>query len=260
MALSHILALAENREDQGVPAFNPKTGDLQLSGRNDANAKGVAGMESFGPVPSEAPELLFLHVASNPFDHLDLLEEGVLAYEQTSDARVDDRLLDIRKILRDGFRGGRLDLLLLVPYEDSEGPGLKIKENHNVFAGQDVATSASQNNLFCGKRLYRADLASHSPLLSPATIPQIVGFDVVSVHRNWLQGHLLFLRPAWRGKGLVAAYFNAALALARSRGLDGMFFWSTLERWLQKPPEGFTMKGSFKQSNGVVVRSFWREV
>lgn len=236
-----------------------------------------------------------LHVASNPFDHPDLLEEGVRAYEQTSDARVDGRLLDVRKILRDGFRRGRLDLLLIRehgPQDRLQGVGhlrhrgkgveftkrldlLLIAQNQHgrlaeekgeALGGMDedaVGTEEQCRRVEAGTGMSggsSAAFAGHELLLSPPTIPQIVGFDVVSVHRNWLQGHQVYLKPTHRGKGLLAAYFDAALALASSRGLDGMFFWSTLDRWLQKPPKGFKMKGQLKQSNGVMVRSFWREV
>lgn len=227
-------------------------------GAQDRFAEGV---RSFEDALLAKPRLV-LHLASNPFDHLDLLEEGVRAYEQTSDARVDGRLLDIRKILRDGFRSGRLDLLLIAQNQHER----LAEEKGEALGGMDedaVGTEEQCRRVEAGTGMSgggSAAFAGHELLLSPPTIPQIVGFDVVSVHRNWLQGHQVYLKPTHRGKGLLAAYFDAALALASSRGLDGMFFWSTLDRWLQKPPKGFKMKGQLKQSNGVMVRSFWREV
>lgn len=69
---------------------------------------------------------------------------------------------------------------------------------------------------------------------------------------------MLFLRPEHRGKGLVSAYFDAALEMARASGLDGMIFASTLERWKTRP-EGFTMVSQYKQQNGVEV-NFYRRI
>lgn len=74
---------------------------------------------------------------------------------------------------------------------------------------------------------------------------------------GWLQGHIMYLRPEFRGRGLVPAYFDAALALCRHSGLRGMFFVSTLERW-RKNPCGFRIGGSIEQQNGPTAHLYWR--
>jgi GNAT superfamily N-acetyltransferase len=99
---------------------------------------------------------------------------------------------------------------------------------------------------------------AHVSLLSciPASI-HILGFDVISVHRSYLQGHLLYLLPEHRGQGVVPAYFDAVTRHAGRLGLDGFFFASTLDRW-RRNHEGFTIGWKFRQHNGPEVTSYWR--
>lgn len=73
---------------------------------------------------------------------------------------------------------------------------------------------------------------------------------------GWLQGHLLYLTPESRGKGIVPRYFDWAVAQARAEGLPGFGFWSTLPRWesfrqLPNGRIGFTIAGAVRQNNGV---------
>lgn len=80
----------------------------------------------------------------------------------------------------------------------------------------------------------------------------------MSIRDGLLQGHVLWLRPEYRGRGLVRRYFEAALDLCRERGLEGMYFLSTLDRW-RRDPHGFRMGWSMKQAGGPPVQLYWKE-
>ncbi len=75
---------------------------------------------------------------------------------------------------------------------------------------------------------------------------------------NFLQGHLLFLEPEHRGRGLCGVYFDAVTELARVSGCKGFQFLSTLPKW-GKGEYPFERRLHMRQGDGTEVWRYWRE-
>lgn len=111
-------------------------------------------------------------------------------------------------------------------------------------------------------QLVRQGLGSGTlELLLAEDAEDAVVYDVVSTTpANWLQGHQVWVRPELRGRGLLAAYFDAALRLVAERGLAGFFFVSTLPWWREKAPRlGFRVGWTLEQDRGPRVVAYFRE-
>ena len=74
--------------------------------------------------------------------------------------------------------------------------------------------------------------------------------------KRWLLGHMVFLKPEHRGKGLMPAYLAAVVGLARQRGLVGHRFLSTRPAW--KGCKLFSRELYLQQKGGPDVYAFWR--
>lgn len=84
---------------------------------------------------------------------------------------------------------------------------------------------------------------------------ELVGFNVVSAGAGWLEGHMLYIRPGARGRGLGSATNAAVLRLARERGLRGFRFLSTREGW-----HGLDAAPYLTQADGTPVYAYSKEV
>lgn len=85
----------------------------------------------------------------------------------------------------------------------------------------------------------------------------IFGFDVVTIGDEWIEGHLLWIRPELRQRGLAGLYFEAVVDLARSLGLKGFRFLSTLPYW--RSSTLLHQETYLVQENGVTVTEYWKE-
>ena len=59
----------------------------------------------------------------------------------------------------------------------------------------------------------------------------VAGLALVGEMGDWLQGHLLYLLPGFRGQRLAERHLPAMADLARSRGLAGFRIFSSSRRW-----------------------------
>lgn len=65
----------------------------------------------------------------------------------------------------------------------------------------------------------------------------VLGFDVVSMLEGpELQGHLLWIKPGYRGKGIAAWYLEEIFDCVCRAGLKRFHFHSGLERWQKHAP------------------------
>lgn len=177
---------------------------------------------------------LRLGYALNAFDHRDLFLWGFREWSRGLDARISGKRLPDARLLglfTTGFRTGALRMLLMEHLGNEGGV------SHGGPEGI---------------------LKEHSPLLSRASIAQPVGFDVLSLQDGFLQGHLLFLAPEHRGRGLCGAYFDAVTRLARESGHRGFCFLSTLPKW-RRNEYPFSRRLHMRQADGTEVRRYWRE-
>jgi GNAT superfamily N-acetyltransferase len=259
----------------------------------------IANSDAVGDWPGE------LQVAQTdvalPGPHLwPLLQEGIRAYQEGQDAKINGLSLDVEGLVRLGLENGFLVPLWITLHDRADGgskPGglgdrgevaLQVgpettdalpqpldllgqaqdfgnegigpvfgmpQELHGVVEVAPIREAAAAVRLVGdGARGVLPGVAVHGSLLSR---PTIAGFDLVSVFEDFLQGHIMYLRPEFRGRGLVPAYFDAALALCRRQGLRGMFFLSTLPRW-RNAAYRFRIGGSIEQFNGPDVTLYWR--
>jgi len=82
---------------------------------------------------------------------------------------------------------------------------------------------------------------------------------VLSLKDGYLQAHLLYLEPEYRGRGLCGTYFDAVTDLARQGGHRGFQFLSTLPKW-QKGEYPFLRRLHLRQDDGTEVWRYFREV
>lgn len=198
------------------------------------------------------PVLLQFACAANPFDFWPLIERGFAEWSRTSDALIDGVPFEgALGLFRRGLGNGTLDLFLgfldQSPYE-------VVESRTFVSLHKEVASNSVQ--------VERAKLSQNIKERSAQAVLdcQPVIFDVVSVFHGYLQGHLLWVAPEYRGRGLVGQYFDAALAVAGRHGLKGFMFLSTLPFWEWRAPRyGFEARGCIRQSKGPDVIGWFRE-
>lgn len=228
----------------------------------DLSNTGIVSDE--GPDVLTEPVLLQLACAANPFDFWPLIERGFAEWSRTGDALLDGApfpgALDL---FRDGLGSGRFDLFLGMPAIE-EVLGRAISEQEPLF--QDLRLEGLINQCPDTGPLHPAipgENGGVDPLrIGPAQQPaKPLLYDIVSVFHGYLQGHLLWVAPEYRGRGLVGQYFDAALAVAKRHGLNGFMFLSTLPLWERRAPRyGFEARGCIRQPNGPDVVGWFREV
>lgn len=193
-----------------------------------------------------------------------MFEAGFREWYQTSDARLNGRRLPVKRLLRlfrTGFTTGGMELVLLTLYQriDADADAsvadrpLDADNQHSiVYVGRATTETARRESHGC----------HHHALLSPASIPQVIGFDAISRWGGMLQGHLLYLKPQYRGQGFCRLYFSAMLDFCREGGFEGFRFLSTLPHW-----SGVTIRNSMFerrlhliQKGGVPVYEYSRKV
>lgn len=92
------------------------------------------------------------------------------------------------------------------------------------------------------------------------TEDSVLGYDLLSTWKGYLQGHQVWIRPERRGQGLLRGYFSAILQEACRRGLNGFFFWSTLPFWVEAAPRmGFEQRAKVPLPHGE-LRAYFKEV
>jgi ribosomal protein S18 acetylase RimI-like enzyme len=221
------------------------------------NCRGAAKDDLTIGAPSISPPVLLqLACAANPLDFWPLIERGFAEWSRTSDAMIDGAPFEgALDLFRHGLGSGALDLFLGVLDGAPEKPR-EVLERF-VFPALPVESASQAPEVEgCGvvqdaKQLIGEPGCRFVPCL----------FDVVSVFHGHLQGHLLWVAPEYRGRGLVGQYFDAALAVARRHGLNGFMFLSTLPFWERRAPRyGFEARGCIRQPNGSDVIGWFREV
>lgn len=158
-----------------------------------------------------------------------IVDVGLAEYGQGPDAVVDGRRAEVWGVIWEGLLQGYLELVAIYE-EDSRGS----------VTGQ-----------------------LPDPARPDGETPQdstLVGFDVVSRLKNQLQGHVLYLLPEHRHRGLLRRYFDAALDLARERGLTAMSFVTQNPAWVGRAEHcGFRCGWSSEQEGHVTLRAYFRE-
>ncbi len=206
-----------------------------------------------------------LQVTANPFDFWPLIERGFAEWSRTSDALIDGApVKGALDLFRRGLRDGVLDLFLWGVSAIEEGLSSAVPDHKSFLQDLgldrlvDQGTESGpldppipgENSRVNPFRIGAAQQPSE-PLL----------YDIVSVFHGYLQGHLLWVAPEYRGRGLVGQYFDAALAVARWHGLKGFMFLSTLPFWERRAPRyGFEARGCIRQPSGPDVIGWFREV
>lgn len=241
-----------------------------------------------GQVASLAERSLAAGKATISTPHLwPLLEEGIRAYQESQDARINGLRLDVKLLVRLGIENGFLLPLWIVQPQGcrSEAPHEPaVRAGAGLAGGVDGPERPPQPPILLGHAQQLGDdgvgggvygpgnkdsrvalnsdlgfsifpgVTIHGGLLSQGTI---AGFGLESNFDGWLQGHMLYLRPQFRGRGLVKAYLDGALELCRREGLRGSFFVSTLDCW-KTPRYGYKIGGSIEQSIGPTAHLYWR--
>lgn len=83
-----------------------------------------------------------------------------------------------------------------------------------------------------------------------------LGFNVLSrAADGWLEGHLLYLKPEYRGSGRGRETNTAVLRLAVERGFKGFRFLSTRPAW-----KDFDVAPHLTQADGTPVYTYSKEV
>lgn len=196
---------------------------------------------------------LSLRFAVNPFDHIDLLRAGIREWAGGADAAICGKRFPVwtlERLFLGGLGSGTFDLLLvaLQPNDEVVGVPVGALENGDPCASEEV-DRVSVGDTHLG-RFGHDSLLSHSSIL---------GFAIVSTDaKAWLLGHLVYFKPEYRGKGLMPAYLEAVVDLARSRGLVGHRFLSTRPAW--KGCKLFSSELYMKQKGGPDVYAYWKVV
>lgn len=215
---------------------------------------------------------MWLACAANPFDFWPLIERGFAEWSRTSDALIDGAPFEgALDLFRDGLGSGRLDLFL----GHLETPGSAEADLQVVASGavpdqealfQDLGVNREVEQGAQARPIHPAVPGEQGRVDSlggcrPQQLAEPALYDIVSVFHGYLQGHLLWVAPEYRGRGLVGQYFDAALAVAERHGLKGFMFLSTLPFWERRAPRyGFEARGCIRQPNGPDVIGWFREV
>lgn len=188
-----------------------------------------------------------------------LVERGLAEWSGTSDAEVDGvRLVGMDGIVRDGLARGVLELLLLKA-NDLEKPEAAALDDLNAQGRRVSENDGVAFRCWRRSREQGGDALCSFPFVHDNN--HILAYDVVSTVGRWLMGYQVWVRPELRGWGLLAVYFDAALALAAARGLAGFLFVSTLPWWRKKAPGlGFRVAWTLAQNSGPEAVAYFREV
>lgn len=249
------LQLLDSREQLSLPVRQAKDLGSERNSIADRD-KGIALTEVTEPSIINQPlgssricPPMLLQVAANPFDFWPLIEQGLVEWSRTSDALIDGAPLPgAPDLLRAGLGSGVFDLFLGEAQE--VGDEAVDRPIHGSFFvkgdGKGVEIDVGVPVQLLQQR--RGQRAAHL-------------FDIVSVFHGYLQGHLLWVTPEYRGRGLVGGYFDAALDVARRHGLKGFMFLSTLPFWEWRAPRyGFTARFRIIQDDGPDAIAWFREV